>query len=129
MKTKTTYICEICETEYINEKAALFCEASPAFPPCPVKPGDEVKAYERYEDPADDTVIAVYIGPSTLGNVADGWEDRIDELLKRSPKIACHAWYVKLANHHQYSKDADAYTDTYRLGSIMVGGKWLLPAD
>ena len=130
MQIKTLYICDVCGTAYASEHAARTCEEFVLLP-CPVKPGDKVKVYERYDPPADDEVVSVQVGQSfDISGILDGWLRVNDEAgFWKVMNLPWHEWFVTVKNNHRISKDPDGYADTVTLDRIMVDGAFLRGAS
>lgn len=94
MITQTTYICEVCHSVWDESWKALKCEGYVA-PPCPVKVGDEVMVYSRYDEPEKDVVVAVKLLASNYPYLA----------LSNDHPEGFHVWHAETENSHQLGKD------------------------
>jgi hypothetical protein len=127
MKQWMVFQCEVCLTEYGCSEAALWCEAQ-ELPPCPVKAGDALEAYERYDKPESTTVKEIMVR-GRFARIISGWSDTPEhwaEFIKlHAARTPSHEWCVKLSESHQFGKSC--WTDEYPLGSLRVPGAdtWL----
>ena len=123
-ETIVRHRCTVCGTEWDHQELALLCESS-VLPPCPVKPGDKVKVYERYDPPEPDEVVSVRVVIYSPALSLRSWGGRYKEALKRFPDLSFHTYLVKVKDHHRMSKDHDSNTDEVYLSDIMVGDDFL----
>ncbi len=113
MRTIERFVCEICGMEYVYKPFAVACEAH-KLGAAPVKVGQKIWAYERYDRPQPDKVVAVKIVPGMLAHAANGWFEAdgvkgAEEFLAQKRKdYEWHQWVVVTANAHQHSKDSDS---------------------
>lgn len=122
---QTFYTCEVCGYVYEHEEIALACENSKELDPCPVKVGQIVRVYERYDAPEKDEVVEIIIGPPWSASAARSWGNNPYGFLQRVGGKLHHRYLVKVKNTHRMSKDDDSYTDTVSLNNIMVNDKFL----
>lgn len=120
MKVKTLYVCEVCGSEYLHERHAMACETFPEPPKPPLRVGQQVRVYERYDAPTSDEVEAVSLVAGGTNEWANG---NVNE--DAWMRMARHEWVVTVKKHHRMSKDQESYTKTVGPENIVVDGRWL----
>jgi hypothetical protein len=126
-KEVVTWACTVCGAEYFDERLAQICESS-LIEDCPIRPGDTVLCYERYENPVKDQVVAVEIGKPYSVWSYNSWADKgYDTMVRehgRQPRLH-HCWVIATKDEHQMSKDDESYTNRLDSGNVIKDGVWV----
>lgn len=125
MKTRTVYICEVCQFEYATQEATRICETSDNHPP-PVKIGDEVKLKNRNGLTYTVTTISqLYLG-NKGGLSGLSCEDIEGTILAGvSGAMPLHTWIARVdppvyLDHKWDRPAADIVLETYLLQEAEV---------
>ncbi len=118
MKVKTTYVCEICGTEYQHQEYAELCESYGLPPELDYKPGDRVPVITRYDGIKWHTMVSKSVTSSHFTSIslryADGEGESIEKYIKNARHT--HEYYIVIDDEEQIGKEW--YTDCIPMCNI-----------